>query len=61
MSVKLSPLDKDPLLEEVESEPKLELLETEDVDAERVFSCDSKEVIALSASQSCCSKICFCS
>ena len=59
MSVKLRPLDNDPLLDEVDNEPKLELLDTEEVDAERDFNWDSSDVIVLKASHNSCSNICF--
>ena len=59
MSVKLIAEDKEPLLLVVESEPKLELELTDNVEADKVRNWDSKEAIVWSASRSPDNKTCF--
>lgn len=59
ISVKLRPDDKDPLLLVVDKEPRLELELTDNVEADKVLNCDSKEVMARRASRNCESNNCF--
>lgn len=59
MSVKLSPLLRLPLLLVVLKLPRLLLLLTDSVDADRVRSCDSRDVMVRSASLNCESNNCL--